>query len=65
MAAADSTHPLRHEGLLNLTCTVDQITHTIVPLDKEAKVTDDTRIRAALPTIKYLVVRIARSDRPL
>ena len=24
-----------------------------VPLDKEQNITDDTRIRAALPTIKY------------
>ena len=26
-----------------------------VPLDKSQKITDDTRIRAAVPTLKYLV----------
>jgi phosphoglycerate kinase len=26
-----------------------------VPLDKEQKITDDTRIRAAVPTLKYLL----------
>ena len=26
-----------------------------VPLDKSQKITDDTRIRAAIPTLKYLV----------
>lgn len=26
-----------------------------VPLDKDLKITDDTRIRAAIPTLKYLV----------
>lgn len=31
-----------------------------VPLDKELKITDDTRISAALPTIKYLISKKAR-----
>lgn len=31
-----------------------------VPLDKEGHVTDDTRIKAALPTIKYLAGEKAR-----
>ena len=26
-----------------------------VPLDKNQKITDDTRIRAAIPTLKYLI----------
>ena len=26
-----------------------------VPLDKDLKITDDTRIRAAIPTLEYLV----------
>lgn len=31
-----------------------------VPLDENLKVTDDTRIRASVPTIKYLMERGAR-----
>lgn len=31
-----------------------------VPLDKELKITDDTRISATLPTIKYLISKKAR-----
>lgn len=31
-----------------------------VPLDENLKVTDDTRIRATVPTIKYLMERGAR-----
>lgn len=31
-----------------------------VPLDKEQKITDDTRIRAAIPTLKYLLDNGAR-----
>ncbi|MDP4128229.1 MAG: phosphoglycerate kinase, partial [Bacillota bacterium] len=31
-----------------------------VPLDKQGKITDDTRIKAALPTIKYLIQEGAR-----
>ena len=31
-----------------------------VPLNKELEITDDTRIKAALPTIKYLISRHAK-----
>lgn len=31
-----------------------------VPLDDSQKITDDTRIRAAVPTIKYLIEHGAR-----
>ena len=31
-----------------------------VPLDGDLKITDDTRIRAAIPTIKYLTERGAK-----
>jgi 3-phosphoglycerate kinase len=31
-----------------------------VPLDKNQKITDDTRIRAAIPTLKYLTENGAR-----
>lgn len=31
-----------------------------VPLDKEQKITDDTRIRAAVPTLKYLLDKGAK-----
>lgn len=34
-----------------------------VPLDKSQKITDDTRIRAAIPTLKYLVNSL-RSQMP-
>ena len=30
-----------------------------VPLDKSQNITDDTRIRAAIPTLKYLVSHAA------
>ncbi len=42
-----------------------------VPLDKDFKVTDDTRLRGAVPTIKYLsdkgarIVLLSHFDRPL
>ena len=29
-----------------------------VPLDSNQKITDDTRIRAALPTLEYMVLRL-------
>jgi phosphoglycerate kinase len=31
-----------------------------VPLDENQKITDDTRIRASVPTIKYLIDRGAK-----
>lgn len=31
-----------------------------VPLDKDLNITDDTRIRAAIPTLKYLLDNGAR-----
>lgn len=31
-----------------------------VPLDKEQKITDDTRIRAAVPTLKFLLDKGAK-----
>jgi phosphoglycerate kinase len=31
-----------------------------VPLDENQKITDDTRIRAAVPTIKYLISKGAK-----
>ena len=31
-----------------------------MPLDKEQKITDDTRIRAAVPTLKYLLDKGAK-----
>ena len=37
-------------------CRLTQVRADLnVPLDKSQKITDDTRIRAAVPTLKYLV----------
>lgn len=44
----------------NVAATLQVRADLNVPLDKEQKITDDTRIRAAIPTLKYLLDNGAR-----
>lgn len=47
-------------SLMSLYCRVFVRCDLNVPMDKQFKITDDTRIRGAIPTLKYLIGKGAK-----
>jgi hypothetical protein len=47
-------------AITQFVCRSPPLADLNVPLDKEQKITDDTRIRAAVPTLKYLLDKGAK-----